>query len=237
MELSSRPLPAYARSASRRPRVAVAAPDRRKRAVWAIVGGLLSAAIAFLSLSFVPGADAVPGVEQVRNILGLVNTRSPGQRGAAEFLKHEKSASAATAADIPEQQALGKIFDDPGPKGPLEETLLALAPPPFVAPGTSGVLTTEPVNAYSAPSYAGGGAPGAYSFGGGGGGGGDGGGRGSFDGGGAPNPTAVVPDEQVTTTAAVPEPQTWAMMFLGFGLCGAALRRRRGGQRFSACRA
>lgn len=31
-------------------------------------------------------------------------------------------------------------------------------------------------------------------------------------------------------TGAVPEPATWAMMILGFGLVGAALRQRRGGQ-------
>ncbi|MBU0801782.1 MAG: choice-of-anchor C family protein [Alphaproteobacteria bacterium] len=35
--------------------------------------------------------------------------------------------------------------------------------------------------------------------------------------------------DNVSVTAAVPEPATWAMMILGFGLVGGAMRRRRGG--------
>jgi hypothetical protein len=36
-----------------------------------------------------------------------------------------------------------------------------------------------------------------------------------------------------TATAVVPEPATWAMMFLGFGLVGAGMRRRRSMVRFA----
>ena len=33
--------------------------------------------------------------------------------------------------------------------------------------------------------------------------------------------------DNIATTSAVPEPATWAMMITGFGLAGAAMRRRR----------
>ncbi|MGL6042555.1 MAG: PEPxxWA-CTERM sorting domain-containing protein, partial [Sandaracinobacteroides sp.] len=35
--------------------------------------------------------------------------------------------------------------------------------------------------------------------------------------------------DNVTVTSNVPEPATWGMMILGFGLVGATMRRRRAG--------
>lgn len=69
--------------------------------------------------------------------------------------------------------------------------------------------------------------------------GGGGGGGGGFEAAGAPSsadlglgmemgrPMARLPDEAFAISA-VPEPATWAMMILGFGAAGAALRRRNG---------
>lgn len=41
--------------------------------------------------------------------------------------------------------------------------------------------------------------------------------------------TAFGPALDGVSVAAVPEPATWAMMIFGFGLVGAAMRRRRSG--------
>jgi hypothetical protein len=41
------------------------------------------------------------------------------------------------------------------------------------------------------------------------------------------NNLGVVGGIQVTQVAAVPEPSTWAMMFLGMGAVGVAMRRKR----------
>ena len=42
-----------------------------------------------------------------------------------------------------------------------------------------------------------------------------------------PAPTFIAQTPVVTPPAAIPEPQTWAMLLLGFGVVGAAIRRRR----------
>jgi hypothetical protein len=155
----------------------------------------------------------------------MMNTRSPGTRGAAELTKHR--ADGPTAADIPEQRALGKVFDAPGPGDVVDEVVAALTPVPFITPDA---LSPEPLATLrSVPplAYGGGGGGAPLMFVGGGGGGGGGGPTGGGGGGGGSNtgPGPETPETHVPT-APVPEPQTWLLLIVGFGLCGAALRRR-----------
>ena len=148
--------------------------------------------------------------------------RSPGERGETDLIKtkvkRDFGAPASARAlgpqrDAPEERALGKIFDTPpeeavdqlseNPLGPL-----ALADPdPSLLPlGDAGTIGGTP----SGPGF-----PGGIST--------------------VVPPIATDPGDPTTpvdpeppVTGAVPEPGTWALMILGFALCGAALRRRNG---------
>lgn len=156
--------------------------------------------------------------------------RSPGERGETDLIKTKvKRAKGKIGDDLlakaprekpgePEERALGKIFDTPpeeevralgdGPIGPL-----ALGDP------TAGGLPFDgsgPTFSSGGPGFPGGIStvvpPGTTP-------------GGPTDPG---DPDPGGPDDPGNPVGAVPEPGTWAMMILGFGLCGAALRRRRG---------
>jgi hypothetical protein len=99
---------------------------------------------------------------------------------------------------------------------PVAEALPTLAELPMSGPA---VFIPFPGGGIFFP---GGGGPGGGGGGPGGGGGGPGGG-----GGGPPPPPPPPPPPTPTPFSAVPEPGTWAMMLLGFGMIGLTLRRRR----------
>lgn len=146
--------------------------------------------------------------------------RSPGERGETDLIKTKVKrdfggpASARALGpqrDAPEERALGKIFDTPpeeaveqlsdNPLGPLA---LADPDPPLIPLGDTRTFDGTPTG----PGF-----PGGIST--------------------VVPPIATDPgdptipvDPAPPVTGAVPEPETWALMILGFALCGAAMRRR-----------
>ncbi len=145
--------------------------------------------------------------------------RSPGERGSTDILKGKAERIGPVkekvgVADKPEQRALGKVFDKPS-----ESITDTAAPQPVVTflPDDAGGFSVPPPGLgspigrtgpiFSAPIIGG---IGGGVIGGGGGGGGSSGPP--------PSPPPV--------TSPVPEPSTWALLLLGFGLLGASMRRR-----------
>lgn len=205
---------------------------KRSRLFVTLAAALLCASALLISQGYLHGAGSLPGAEQVRNILAMMSTRSPGTRGAAELVKHR---AGPTAADIPEQRALGKVFDAPGPGDVVDEAVAALAPVPFIIPDALSPAPLATLSSVPAPlAYGGGGGGGPLLFVGGGGGGGSTGGGGGGGGGSNTGPGPGTPEAHIPT-APVPEPQTWLLLIVGFGLCGAALRRRHLDPRLRGC--
>ena len=169
-----------------------------------LLGGGVPLSIAALESS---GFD-VPGVDAPRSLMALVEDRSPGERTAAELTKTK---AAKKLAEAPRQRALGKITK------PREQVLPksvvdAIVPPvPVVAAPTlpsapSAPIVTAGLVPFSLTPPPGGGII-------------------------VPPPTGSTPPTNppppdTPQVPAVPEPGTWAMMLLGFGMVGWLMRRR-----------
>jgi hypothetical protein len=166
------------------------------------------------SIAADPATDMVAAaVSQAQDLAELLSQRSPGARTAGELTKTKHARTAAKLRAQPKAPATPRHAVPPAASAPIE--LAALLKSPVVpvgltAPGGSSPITPPP----SLGSILGS-TPGTADFtppGGGGGG------------------TATFPTEQprelVPVTSAVPEPGTWAMMLMGFGLIGWRLRRR-----------
>lgn len=154
------------------------------------------------------------------NVLQNFVNRSPGERGETDLIKTKikrdfdgagNDRARGPQRDAPEERALGKIFDTP-PEEAIEQMVgTPLGPLELAEPDTSLIPISDVETFDSGP-----GAP-------------------AFPGGISTvvppvttvpeNPTIPVPPPP-PVTGAVPEPETWALMILGFALCGAALRRR-----------
>lgn len=164
-----------------------------------------------------------------QDVLADLEERSPGARLvgiATKAIKATKRAAARQPGEAPEQQALGKTFDPP-----VEDPLgLPWTDAPPLADNAAMPETPAPGGGFGFIPGGSGGAPGGFFVPGGGsssssgggssgggtsGGGSSGGSSGGGSSGGTPPPVA-----------AVPEPATWAMMILGFGAIGGAMRRR-----------
>ena len=152
-------------------------------------------------------------VENGSNAVQAFLGRSPGERGATDILKGKaKRAVAKDDAPIgkpkPTQRALGKTFDDPllSLAGPLTPAPVVEFLPLDAAPAAGSI----PALALTVPGGSGGFTPVTGGFIGGGGGGGDG---------------VVPPPPAPPPVAAVPEPSTWALLFIGFAAVGASIRR------------
>lgn len=156
---------------------------------------------------------------QTANALDRYLGRSPGERSETDLLKGKVRKEPSLTERLfgrranggePEQRALGKIFDT-APEVSLGE--LSPAPDP-IALGDPIPSDLLPLGSVGAPP-GGVGTPGTP------------GGIGTV----LPPPTTTNPVDPPPGTeppvAAVPEPATWATMLIGFGLCAAAMRRRR----------
>lgn len=163
---------------------------------------------------------------QVQSVLAMLNLRSPGARAAGNLADSKPR----LASDAPNQRALGKTFAPPQQRalGKIfspQDVAARGAETPFAPPYQPDVLDSAniPVTPFLGPLGAPSGGGGAG--GGGGGGGADSGGPGGGGGGGGPIGGELPPGSPV---GAVPEPSTWLLMIVAFGLCGTMLRRRRG---------
>jgi len=160
--------------------------------------------VAVMTLSSADGS--IPGLQTARSFLAMLNDRSPGQRTEGELVKSK----ARVVVDLPAQRALGKVRE-PMP----EEFAEALAPP---LPEVLAIAPDAPVFEIAAFKTPGGS---AVPLGAGGGGGGGGGGGDDED------PPGQPPQQEPPTVQSVPEPGTWAMLLLGFGMTGWTIRLRR----------
>ena len=186
----------------------------QRRRIALAAGGALTILLAVpLSVAAYMGVGTTfPGMDSAKSFMAMISDRSPGERTKGELIKTKHTA----APDEPTQRALGKITKPEPPK----EFIDAIAPPvatieelpPVAMKDEIGPILLTP-NAPSGgvivPPQA---PPGG--------------------GGGPPNqpPTEEPPppgEEPPPPPPAVPEPGTWAMMLLGFGLTGWAMRPRR----------
>jgi hypothetical protein len=208
--------------AVRRSRAARSSMQRRKRRLFAVAcAATLIGSGTFLSLVGVSGSDAVAAaIHQAQSLTQLLDQRSPGERTEGAQTKTKKMQRAHAKPRVrakphgPSTSELAKVLMPGGPvgadaavvppvaiAGPAPQLADFVAPP--AAPGGSG----------GPPIVGPGGSPG----------GGIGGGGGTPGG----PPIVYQPQETKTPVAAVPEPGTWAMMLLGFGLIGWRARRSR----------
>lgn len=178
-------------------------------------------------------ADRLPGAEQVKNLTALFDARSPGKRTEGKLTTSKRARAhfkIAHGPDTPKtdktsnrQQTLREAAPSADEQLARSDLLLALGALELAGPldlpepetvadvGASGDLVLGVVGA------PGGGLVAPGGFGGGGGG----------PGVGSSGDALVTPVSP--SVAAVPEPATWAMMLIGFGLIGAGMRRRRPG--------
>jgi len=189
---------------------------RRQRSVLLAGGGALGVALAaILSIASVNGVDvAAAAVTRAQSLVDLMNRRSPGERTEAHLNKTKHKHARVLAEREQPQLPVPDLYT------PLVAAFAQPVPVLPVIPEAAPLFAeaAPPLPAIFAPSFGGA----IFTPGGTGGGGGGGGG------GGPPTqPPTQPPGQPTPPTPAVPEPATWAMMILGFGLTGCMLRRRR----------
>ncbi|WP_246450666.1 PEPxxWA-CTERM sorting domain-containing protein [Sphingomonas rhizophila] len=184
---------------------------RQKHRKWipaAIAAGLMTVGTAPVAINILAkhGVD-VPGASSVQSIMALLDQRSPGERTKGELTKTKRQYRVLSSASWP---AVAKTLPPAMPQ--------AVEGSPFLPP--------EAPPEFQLASFAPGSISPPVTFGGGGGSGGGGGGGccGSGGGGGGNTPTD---NPGTPPVPAVPEPSTWAMLLIGFGAIGSALRRQR----------
>ena len=196
------------------------APLRTRRAAAAGLILALAAAASVATFSRTDLARAVEdagsaGLNNIKTVAAMLADRSPGERpgGALASLKHKRLPAL-------HERALPKVRK---PESPLAGIVGSPPVPPVEAPPATPLYSMvagppvelPPVSVTGGPP--GGGPPGSNIP-------PPGGGGGIV----VPPGTEVTPNIPVTpVTPAVPEPNSWAMMLLGFALIGWAMRRHR----------
>lgn len=180
---------------------------RRRAAMLALCFATLAGAPVAWFMAEPVAAVAASAADQVRDLADLIGQRSPGTRTQAELTKHARAATKAR----PKTTAAAH---EPVPQGPKTAELVDLLQPPvepvsIVAENLPPLAPPPTLNAILAPPAI------DVSF------------TPPGDGGIAHIPTSE-PRENLPPESAVPEPGTWAMMLIGFGLIAWRSRRRRG---------
>lgn len=219
-------------------KVKLAAANPKRRAAWRVASGLAIAASLLGVAEVTWGDDLVPG-RPIGSIIGLLEGRSPGERNGASLTKMKKKISK-NKIEESHQRVLGKVFPPAPPHMVPPKDLLTNTPlvdfaefqyPPLtldetiqgnsIPPGAALYYYAPPVGQSSGGNN--GGSPGANN--------GGSSGGGSSGGGSGGGPVGEVPPLVPDVPAAVPEPETWALMLLGAALCAAALRRGKSSRR------
>ena len=203
---------AVARSRAVRARVA-----KRRRRTAAAVACLATVVGLPLAWSFAEPAQAVveAAVSKAEDLADLLGQRSPGERTQDQLTKHARAADTVRTqpkpvgprvhpggVDVPSTTALIDLLQ-PQPV-PVEIASANLLPAVAGTPTLGAILGSTPGGAITP---------------------GGGGSIGGGGGGALPGPKTT-PRDVITPVSAVPEPGTWAMMLLGFGLIGWRARRR-----------
>ena len=201
-------------AAIRRSQDARASLRARRRRMAAAAVGLCAAAAAPVSLSladFGSGGMVEAAVAKAQSLVDLLEQRSPGQRTEAQLTKTKRKQAALAKTRPPVRKPVAPPIAPP--LTPMEVELASIVLPPpelipapvgqvaIVPPPTLGAIVSPPGGGGSIVTPPGGGGPPST------------------------NPTPQ-PHEPVIVTPPVPEPATWAMMLLGFGLIGWRIRRR-----------
>jgi uncharacterized membrane protein YgcG len=220
-------------------KVKLAAANPKRRAAWRVASGLAIAASLLGVAEVTWGDDRVPG-RPIASVIGLLEARSPGERNGASLTKLKKKISK-NKVEESHQRVLGKVFPPAPPNTVPPEDLLINTPrldfaefqyPPLtldetiqgnsIPPGAA-LYYAPPIGQSSGGNI--GGSPGPNN--------GGSSGGGSSGGGIGGGPVGEVPPLVPEVPAAVPEPETWALMLLGAALCAAALRRDKSSRRRS----
>jgi hypothetical protein len=207
-------IPPNIAAAIRRSQDARAALRARRRRMAAVAVVLCAAAAAPVSLSladFGSGGMVEAAVAKAQSLVDLLEQRSPGQRTEAQLTKTKRKHVALAKTRPPVRKPVAPTIASP--LTPMEVQLASIVlPPPELIPAPVGQVAIAPPPTLGASvSPPGGGGSIVTPPGGGGG------------------PPATIPTPQphepVIVTPPVPEPATWAMMLLGFGLIGWQIRR------------
>jgi len=193
-----------------------------RRGIFASAGIAAAGALSVATLSVPWLGHAISqrvgeGLSGVETVAAMLADRSPGTRTVGELamLKHKRSVGL-------HERALPKVRGPYTP--PTAYQALSSPPPAFVPPPPVPLFGTmaggppeaippiggAPTGDFGPPALSNIPSPGS-------------GGGGAFT---PPIVTAVTPGVLVTPAAPVPEPSSWGMMLLGFGLMAAVLRRR-----------
>lgn len=164
----------------------------------------------------------VPGVSAAHRLMAMLDARSPGEREKGDLSKTKIAKNEASSG--PRQRALGKVFPPkPSPVEQLAKVLVPSPAPPTLqsVPPIAPLTVADIIAPASPPAIAGLASNGPGIIGGS----SLGGGGPSGAGGSPPGISNVTPPPPVTSP--VPEPGTWLMMLIGFGMIGSAVSRRR----------
>ena len=156
-----------------------------------------------LALLLVSGQGLAVASFQPADLASLLDARSPGERTVGLLNKHKRKLVEAP----PPQRALGKVF--PPKPTPVEQLAKVVVPPEPVqtVPPIVAQVITPPLPIQTAsllaviPPIVG------VSI--------------------SPFNNVIPPPQLPPVSGAVPEPGTWFMMLLGFGMIGSAIGRRR----------